>query len=362
LLRFAATPLLRHPASRYTLALVAAVAALYLRKLLVPLLGMTNPYHTVWLAVAFCAWFCGVGPSILATVVMVLGISYWFLPPAGSWTIADPRDLFGVAAFLVFAGIIILIGERARRTQAKLNIAHDEMESTVKQRTAELANANQKLRELSTSLLHTQDAERRRLARDLHDSLGQLLAVIGMNLSAIDREPVDGRAKHLLEDSQQLVDEVLQQIRTISHLLHPPMLDESGLRPALKIYVDGFAQRSKIASNLQVPRDLPRFSQDLEIAIFRVVQECLTNVHKHAAARSVGISVRCADDTVVVQICDDGKGMPAGQPLGVGLTGMQERMRELHGILQVHSNSAGTTITATFPAKPKPTLATATAS
>ena len=363
MLRFASTPLLRHTASRYALAIIASAVALYLRQLLIPFLGLNNPYHTVWLAVVFCAWFCGVGPSILATIIMVLGISYWFLPPLHSFVFAKPSDLFGVAGFLVFSGVIILIGELARRTQAKLNAAHDEMESVVRLRTFELALANQKLRELSTSLLHSQDAERRRLARDLHDSVGQLLAVIGMNLSGMDAEPVSGRSRHLLQDTKHLVNEVQQQIRTLSHLLHPPLLDESGLRPALAIYVDGFSQRSKITAKLQVPRDLPRFSQDLEIAIFRIVQECLTNVHKHAAARNVSISLKSTDDSVVVQVSDDGKGMPKDHPIGVGLTGMQERTRELHGELRLHSTSTGTTVTATFPAKPKPQPAvTATAS
>jgi signal transduction histidine kinase len=362
LLRFAATPLLRHTASRYALAVVASGVALYLRELLIPFLGLGNPYHTVWLAVVFCAWFCGVGPSILATLVMVLGISYWFLPPIHSFAVAKLSDVFGMVGFLAFSGVIILIGERARRTQAKLNAAHDEMESVVRQRTSELALANQKLRELSTSLLHSQDAERRRLARDLHDSVGQLLAVIGMNLSGMDAEPVSGRSRHLLQDIKHFINEIQQQIRTLSHLLHPPLLDESGLRPALAIYVDGFSQRSKIAANLQVPRDLPRFSQDLETAIFRIVQECLTNVHKHAAARSVTISLKFTDDTVAVRVSDDGKGLPKDHALGVGLTGMQERTRELHGELHLHSNSTGTTVTATFPAKPKPQPAiTATA-
>ena len=359
MLRFSARPLLRNPASRYVLAFAAAIAALSLRALLVPFLGLSNPYHTVWLAVVFCAWFCGVGPSILATLVMVLGITYWFLPPIGRLAIADADDFFGVAGFLLFAGAIITIGERARRTQARLNAAHDEMESTVKQRTAELAGANKKLHELSTSLLHTQDAERRRMARDLHDSVGQLLAIAGMNLSSLDAENLSRRGQNVLQDTRQLLEQILQEIRTISHLLHPPLLDESGLRPALGIYLDGFSQRSKIATTLQVPRDLPRFSQDLEIAIFRIVQECLTNVHKHAGARAVTVSIQYPGDKVVVQVSDDGQGVAKDQIRGVGLTGMQERVRELHGTFDVHSNSSGTTVTATLPALEKPALTAA---
>src|SRR5947209_14998371 len=159
-----------------------------LRFALTPLLGSANPYHTVWLGVVFCAWFCGVGPSIVATVIMLLGVWYWFLPNYGTFALESSSEIFGIAGFLFFAGVIITIGERARRVQAKLNAAHDEMEIAVKERTAELARANEKLRELTGSLMHLQDEERRRFARDLHDSVGQLLAVLGMNLSSFEKE------------------------------------------------------------------------------------------------------------------------------------------------------------------------------
>ena len=352
-------PIFRHPASRYALALLVALAALYLRWLLVPLLGLSHGYHTAWLAVVFCAWFCGVGPSVLATLIMAFGVWFWFLPPRVV-AVTDPDELLGMAGFLLFSAIIIAIGERARRIQAKLNAAHDEMESTVKQRTAELASANQKLHELSTSLLHTQDSARRRLARDLHDTVGQLLAAVIMNLSSLDEENLSPEGARVLADCKQYVAQVLEQVRTISHLLHPPLLDESGLGPALKHYLEGFSERSKITTNLQVPPGLPRFSQDLETAVFRIVQECLTNTLKHAAARSVTVVIQHTQGSVHVEVSDNGKGMPPGQRLGVGLTGMQERVRELHGTFHVESSPSGTTITAAFPALDRQTL-TATA-
>jgi signal transduction histidine kinase len=349
LLRFSDKPILKHPATRYAVAIVAAAAALVLRSFLTPLLGTANPYHTVWLGVVFCAWFCGVGPSMLATVIMLLGVWYWFLPYYSSFVLATPNEIFGLIGFSFFAGVIITIGERARRTQAKLNAAHDEMEIAVKERTAELAEANEKLRELTTSLMHLQDEERRRFARDLHDSIGQLLAVIGMNLSAFEGENLTPDGVRLLGDSQQLIEQISSEIRTISHLLHPPLLDEAGLGAALQIYVDGFSQRSKVDAKLEVAENLPRLSRDLEISLFRIVQECLTNIHKHAEAKSVAISIGFSGTQVTLQVADDGKGLPKERRSGVGLRGMEERVRQLHGTFQVNSHSPGTTVIVSMP-------------
>lgn len=349
MLRFSEKRIFRHPLSRYGVAVVAAAAALLLRSALTPLLGTANPYHTVWLGVVFCAWFCGVGPSILATLIMLVGVWYWFIPYYGSFVLASPNEIFGLVGFSCFAGVIITIGEAARRTQAKLNAAHDEMEIAVKERTAELAEANEKLRELTGSLMHLQDEERRRFARDLHDSVGQLLAVISMNLSSFERENLPPDAARLLRESQDLVDEISKQIRTISHLLHPPLLDEAGLGTALRIYVDGFSQRGKAVARLEVPDDLPRLARDLEISIFRIVQESLTNIHKHAEAKSVIISISTANGAIALKIVDDGKGLPADHAYGVGLRGMEERVRQLRGSFRISSNSNGTTVTVSMP-------------
>lgn len=279
---------------------------------------------------------------------MLLGVWYWFVPPSGSFQIRAPGELFGIAGFMIFAAVIITIGERARRTQAKLNAAHGEMEGAVKLRTVELAQANEKLRELTTRLLQTQDAERRRFARDLHDSVGQLLAVISMNLGSLDQRALNPSNAALVNDSLNLIDEASQEIRTISHLLHPPLLDEAGLAAALPVYVQGFSQRSKIEVDLQIPPDLPRFSQDVELTIFRVVQESLTNTHKHANARHVTIRVEHSPENVAVKIVDDGKGLPKNYSRGVGLSGMQERVRQLHGTCEIFSGS-GTTVAVTLP-------------
>jgi signal transduction histidine kinase len=349
LLRFSEIQFLTHSSIRYAIAIIASAMALALRFSLSPLLGSANPYHTVWLGVVFCSWFCGVGPSIVATLLMLLGVWYWFLPHSGRYVLASPSQWFGIAGFLFFAGVIITIGERARRTQIKLNAAHDEMEIAVKQRTAELAQANEKLRELTSSILHLEDEERRRFARDLHDSVGQLLAVIGMNLTSFQDENLSPDGVRMLHDSHQLIEQISNEIRTISHLLHPPLLDEAGLREAIKIYAEGFSQRSKVAARIDIPEDLPRLSQDLEISLFRVVQECLTNIHKHAGATSVAISICNSAGEISLTVSDNGKGLPAGHSFGVGLRGMEERIRQLRGNFKISSNAQGTTVLVRVP-------------
>ena len=340
---------------RYAAAIAAACLALLLRFLLTPLLGSAAPYHTVWPGVVFCAWFCGVGPSVVATVLMLLGVWYWLLPPFGSFSLESAQQAFGLGGFLLFAGIIITIGHRARRTQERLTAARAEMEDAVNERTAELAQANEKLRQLTASVLNVQDEERRRFARDLHDSVGQVLAVIGMNLAAFGkREKLTTDGIRLLTDSKQLIEQLSGEVRTISHLLHPPMLDEAGLGAALRIYVEGFSKRSGIAADVLVPRDLPRLSQELEISVFRIVQESLTNVHKHAEAKTVKIRIEHSLASLTVTVADDGKGLVNGHAVGVGLAGMQERVRQLQGTFQVSSGTTGTSVIATFPTSERP--------
>jgi signal transduction histidine kinase len=330
--------------SRYVVAVAVACLAILLRFLLTPLIGSTTPYFTAWFGVVFCAWFCGVGPSVVATVLMSLGVWYWFLPVRGSFVLESMQEVFGLGAFLLLAGIIIAIGHRARRTRA-------EMEHAVRERTAELAQANEKLRELTTRMLHLQDEERRGFARDLHDSVGQTLAVLGMNLAAFEgNEKLTTHGIGLLSDCKRFIDQLSGEVRTISHLLHPPMLDEAGLGAALKIYVEGFSKRSGIAAEVLVPQDLPRLSKELEISIFRIVQESLTNVHKHAHAKTVKISIGHSSAELTVSVADDGKGLSSGHAVGVGLAGMQERVRHLRGTIQVSSGATGTSIIATFPA------------
>jgi signal transduction histidine kinase len=304
----------------------------------------------VWLGVVFCAWFCGLGPSLLATAIMLAGVWYWLIPPYRSFVVTDVRDIFGMLGFLFFAGIIITVGDRARRTRAKLNAAQEHLEEQVTQRTRELAEANERLSELTSNLLHMQDQERRRIARDLHDSIGQILAAIGMNVGALSRQPLPEDALRLITDNNQLIDQVSREIRTISHLLHPPLLEEAGLAAALDLYVTGFSDRSSIPVEIDLAENLPRLSQDLEISVFRLVQECLTNIHKHSGAKNAEVRVAFDNGNVTLTVSDDGRGISPGKAHGVGLTGMHERVRQLDGSLKVSSSSRGTLVTAVLPA------------
>lgn len=242
--------------------------------------------------------------------------------------------------------------EEARRELAK---AHDELELKVKERTRELNERNQEIRDLTGRLLKLQDEERRRLARELHDSTGQMLAAMKMNLCRLSDEPGGKDTESLVKETIAINDDLSGQLRTMSYLLHPPLLDELGLSSALGWYVEGFAQRSKIAVDLEVSPEFSRLSDDLELAVFRVVQECLTNIHRHSGSSSAKIRLTQNPEEVRVEVMDAGRGIPADRMRegkivpGIGLMGINERMRQLGGDLEVSSSERGTTVTATLP-------------
>jgi two-component system NarL family sensor kinase len=219
--------------------------------------------------------------------------------------------------------------------------------------------AEENLRLLSARLLQMQDEERRRIARELHDSAGQLLAALTMNLTPL--ETSDGQSPtgvgKTIRESLSLIKELSDQLRTISHLLHPPLLDEVGLRSALRLYLNGFSERSKIRVDFQFPEDLGRLPQDMETTIFRMVQECLTNIHRHSGSPLARVRVQQFDHHICVEVEDKGKGIPpekrqaldSGGKLGVGITGMQERLRQLGGTLAINSSGNGTLVVAKLP-------------
>jgi signal transduction histidine kinase len=247
------------------------------------------------------------------------------------------------------------LAESARNELAQLNAV---LEDRVRERTAELEIANSSLRELSARILQMQDHERKRIARELHDSVGQLLAAIQMNIAVIELEQakLSPQAVKALGDSDSMVLEILRSIRTISHLLHPPLLDESGLPSALKWYVDEFSQRSGVNVALECDPEIGRLPTDLETAVFRVVQECLGNVHRHSASQTATVRLHQQDDRVRLVIQDFGRGIPATKQRelnlgggGVGLRGMRERVVQLGGELGIQSAGNGTTVTATLP-------------
>ena len=257
------------------------------------------------------------------------------------------------------------ISER-KRTEARIQELREDLELRVSERTAELEGKNRELlkqtdvvRDLSGRLLQIQDEERRRIARELHDSAGQLLAAINMNISKVarEKEKLSTGAGRSVEEAADLIQQALVEIRTMSHLLHPPLLDEVGLESAIRGFIEGFAQRSKIDVNLVVKPSFERLSPDLEITLFRVVQECLTNVHRHSGSRKAEVRLARRHGCIHLEVSDEGKGIPpdkqldlnAPATLGVGFRGMRERIRQLGGTLQVHSNGNGTSVGATLP-------------
>ena len=223
----------------------------------------------------------------------------------------------------------------------------------------ERKRAEESLRLLSGQLLHLQDQERRRIARELHDSAGQILVALGMNLSLVGSENgnIAPRAAKAIQESVGLVQELSRELRTISHLLHPPLLDEVGLASGLRSYLEGFTERSKISVDLELPEDLGRLQQDSETAIFRIVQECLTNIHRHSESPVARIRIRRTDIEVSLEVEDRGKGIPpekrqamdSGGTAGVGIRGMRERLRQLGGSLEINSNDTGTVVVARLP-------------
>ena len=342
----------------YAIALSAVAFSLLICGALNPLLGNSAPYLILFPAVAFCAWYCGIGPSVLVVVVSAIVVEYRFIPPEHSFKIPSTEHLIDSIAFLLASGLVVIMGEARRRENQKLRDAQRTLEVRVKERTAELDNVNGSLRELTARLLHLQDEERRRFARELHDSVGQLLAALSMNLSTT-RTEIERLAKaaETVQESEALVQEMSKEVRTISHLLHPPLLDERGLSSALRWYIDGFEERSRIKVDLELPDDFGRLPRELETAIFRVVQECLTNIHRHSESPIAKIRIAYSDDLVLVEVEDQGKGIPnerliemdsAGLP-GVGVRGMRERIRQLGGSLEIKSGKNGTIIRAALP-------------
>jgi signal transduction histidine kinase len=262
-----------------------------------------------------------------------------------------------------------------KQAEEALRQSHLELEQKVAERTGALANSLAKLesematrreienalRQLSGRLMRLQDEERRHVARDLHDSTGQTLAALKMTLSGLRRlVPDTPDAAKLFDEFTELVNAALQEIRTTSYLLHPPMLDEVGFASAARWYVDGFSQRSGIQANLSVAADAA-ISKDAELVFFRVLQESLTNVLRHSGSKSVDIRFEPNHENATLSIVDYGKGISAerltgfeetGAGMGVGLAGMRQRVRELQGQLQIASTAGGTRVSVTLPRNP----------
>jgi signal transduction histidine kinase len=225
---------------------------------------------------------------------------------------------------------------------------------------SELRIAEDRLRRLTGRLMQLQDAERRRVAREVHDGLGQYLVGVKMGIDQLARHiSDDSDNRENLTEISTLLNRAIAETRTISHLLHPPLLDEIGLESALAVYTDGFGKRSGIDVKMSVDPELGRLDTDIETALFRVAQECLLNVHRHSNSATARVSLRRENGNIELKVCDEGVGMKVspdseGVELGVGLLGIKERIRQLEGNLEIVSDSGkGTIVVATVPHKPK---------
>jgi PAS domain S-box-containing protein len=213
--------------------------------------------------------------------------------------------------------------------------------------------------ELSGRLLQLQDEEKRRLARELHDGAGQLLAALSINISAVAKEKarLSPRVRRCAEENGSLIEQAISEIRTVSYLLHPPLLDELGLKSALGEYVHGFGERSNVRVSLELPTDLERLPHNVELSLFRIVQECLTNIHRHSGSATARVRLSRTAGEVQLEVTDQGRGIDreteenflAGKTSGVGLRGMLERVRQIGGTLQIKSNGKGTSVQAVLP-------------
>jgi signal transduction histidine kinase len=220
----------------------------------------------------------------------------------------------------------------------------------------ERREAERAMQRLSGRILKVQDEEQRRLARLLHETTAQNLAALRMNLTHIQRTCRDEEAVPLIGESIELADRSIQEIRTLSYLLHPPLLDEFGLSLALRWYVTGFEQRSGIRVTLDAPEDLGRLPREHETAVFRIVQEALTNVHRHSGSTVAHIRIARDAEHLSLRVQDEGNGfaqrdIAAAAALGVGIAGMQHRVQELGGTLQIDSTGAGTILSVDLPLK-----------
>jgi signal transduction histidine kinase len=218
-------------------------------------------------------------------------------------------------------------------------------------KTRQLEVLNRELRNLSGRLLTMQDEERRRFARELHDGLGQELSAAKMVVDAIHLNDHPADEREALAQASSLIEGAIQQVRSLSHLMHPPLLDEIGLRAALLWYSEGLTKRSGVTISVELdPDDFPRFSKDLETVVFRIIQEALTNVFRHAGAKNCWVSVANRDHQILLSVRDNGKGLADGilqfrpESLGIGIAGIRQRVKEFDGNLQLANVVTGGTL------------------
>ena len=287
------------------------------------------------------------------------------------------RELLArVSARLTITQLRCSADKALRESEENYRKLAESLDGEVRERTKELEGRNadvlrqsELLRNLSYRLMQTQDEERRHIARELHDSAGQTMAVLGMHLAQIaENSPgISPQAVKEIQSAQELLGQLQKEIRTTSYLLHPPLLDEMGLSSALAWYVEGLQERSGLPIDLSISESFGRVPRDLELVIFRLVQECLTNIHRHSGATGASIGVERVNDHISIEIADNGHGMSHEKLIeiqsggfGVGLSGMRERVRQFHGDMRIESEASGTRILVSIPfaqAQAEPPLA-----
>jgi signal transduction histidine kinase len=332
----------------------------------------TLDYPLKFICIPFVVWMAFVmSPRAAALAVLVFAAVSIASALHAARGVPIPNESFLVMQ--VFSTVVALtsllvstaVTERNRYEQtlekAKIQLEGKVFERTqqLEERIARQERAERSLQELSARLLRTQDQERRNLARELHDSTGQSLAVLIMNLAACGKaaEKFSPDLAGKLAENEKIIRTISDELRTTSYLLHPPLLDEMGLQAGLRWYIEGFKERTNIQVGLNLFENLQRLQPELELMIFRVVQECLTNIHRHSGSSTAEISLSNSMERLSLQVRDHGKGMSperlaaVGGPgnVGVGLRGMQERVKDFGGEFEIFSDGNGTLVQAVIP-------------
>jgi PAS domain S-box-containing protein len=300
-------------------------------------------------------------------------VEYRTVAPDGrqNWIRAIGRTFYDAAGQPTrFDGVTLNVTDRKKSelalsaSEARYRVLAEGLDQQVQARTLELQSGNREilrmyesLRTLSTRMMTVQDEERRRIARDLHDSSGQLLAVIDMQLSTLaqDLRKAAPQFNEQVEETERLVEQLQKEIRTTSYLLHPPLLDEAGLFSALSWYVEGLNKRSNVQITLEIAPNFGRLPRDIELVVFRLVQESLANIYRHSGSETAMIRIARDEGTITVEVQDHGKGIPPQKLLeiqsegsGVGIRGMRERLRQFSGELRIESGENGTRVWVTI--------------